>query len=338
MITIDGSFGEGGGQILRTALALSLVTGKPFTIEQIRANRKKPGLLNQHLTAVRAAAEVGGAAVEGDSLRSGFLVFEPGEVRAGDYHFDVGTAGSTTLVLQTVLPALILAGGPSQLRLEGGTHNMNAPPFDFLQKAFLPLLERMGPKFEAILERPGFYPAGGGRAAIRIEPAEKLYPLQLLDRGKLVRQSACAVVSRLPMHIAQREVDTIRRKLSWRKEWVTTEEVEADGPGNMVTVEVQSQHVTELFAGFGRIGMPAERVATGVAREVKRYLESGAPVGEHLADQLLVPLAIAGAGSFRTLCLSGHTTTNIQTIQRFLDVPIDTNQLAPEIHEIRVRS
>ncbi|NUQ66387.1 MAG: RNA 3'-terminal phosphate cyclase [Pirellulales bacterium] len=337
MITIDGSFGEGGGQILRTSLALSLLTGKPFAIDRIRAKRKKPGLLNQHLTAVHAAAQVGEATVHGDSLHSTSLVFEPAGVRPGQYRFDVGTAGSTTLVLQTVLPALVLASGPSQLRLIGGTHNMNAPPFDFLQKAFLPLLERMGPKVEATLDRWGFYPAGGGQVSVNIEPVPALKPIELLDRGKIVRQSACAVVSRLPRHIAEREVDTVRRKLSWPKDWVTTDEVDSSGPGNVVTVEVGSRHVTEWFTGFGRIGVPAEKVAGEVVREVKRYIEAGVPVGEHLADQLILPLALAGAGSFRTLPPSAHTTTNIETVKRFLDAEFEIEQIEREVHEIRVR-
>ena len=336
MITIDGSFGEGGGQILRTSLALSLVTGKPFTIERIRANRQKAGLLHQHLTAVHAAAQVGQAAVQGASLHSTTLVFEPGEVRHGEYRFDVGTAGSTTLVLQTVLPALILAGGPSQLRLLGGTHNMNAPPFDFLQQAFLPLLGRMGPNVEATLHRPGFYPAGGGQVDVAIMPAERLQPLDLRQRGKVVRQSAKATVSRLPRHIAEREVDTLRRKLSWPKDRVTTEEVESHGPGNVVTVEIHCQHVTELFTGFGRIGVPAEKVAGEVVREVKRYLDSEAAVAEHLADQLLLPLALAGSGSFRTVSLSGHTTTNIATIRQFLDIEIRGEQMEKNLYEVRV--
>src|SRR5512138_2046230 len=163
MITIDGSQGEGGGQILRSALALSLVTGKPFRIENIRARRQKPGLMRQHLTAVNAAVEIGAAHVSGNTVGSSELTFAPTALRSGEYHFVVGTAGSCTLVLQTVLPALIIAEGSSEIRLEGGTHNPAAPPFDFLAGAFLPLLNRMGPDVRAALERPGFYPAGGGR-------------------------------------------------------------------------------------------------------------------------------------------------------------------------------
>lgn len=184
MITIDGSFGEGGGQILRTSLALSLVTGQAFRIQNIRAGRPKPGLLRQHLTAVEAATKVSDGAVDGAALGSKELVFKPGKVTPGDYRFAVGTAGSATLVLQTVLPALMLGKQTSRLTLEGGTHNSHAPPFDFLQRAFLPLLCRMGPEINVKLERHGFFPAGGGRFTVDLTPAEKLSPLNLQTRGE----------------------------------------------------------------------------------------------------------------------------------------------------------
>ena len=163
MITIDGSAGEGGGQILRSSLALSLVTGQPFRMERIRAKRQKPGLLRQHLTAVEAAKAVGCAEVSGETLGSQTLDFRPGPVTPGNYRFAVGTAGSATLVLQTVLPALLTASDPSTLTLEGGTHNPLAPSFDFLDRCFMPLIHRMGPSVELELKRPGFFPAGGGR-------------------------------------------------------------------------------------------------------------------------------------------------------------------------------
>ncbi len=273
MITIDGSLGEGGGQVLRTSLALSLVTGKPFGIRRIRAGRPKPGLMRQHLTAVLAAAEVGQAEVRGASLGSRELSFTPGAARRGDYSFDVGTAGSCTLVLQTVLPALMLADGPSQLCLRGGTHNIYAPPFDFLQKAFLPLLARMGPQVDATLDRPGFYPAGGGQMTVAIRPAQRqggrqssLTQLELLDRGPIVRRLARGVVSRLPRHIAQREIDTLRQRLDWPAECTAVEEVGSPGPGNVLIVELQSQHATEVFSGFGQRGCglkPSPRALPG---------------------------------------------------------------------------
>jgi RNA 3'-terminal phosphate cyclase (ATP) len=336
MIAMDGSAGEGGGQILRTAIGLSLVTGKPFRIQRIRAGRSKPGLMRQHLTAVHAAAEVGDARVEGASLGSVELTFVPAKVRPGEYSFDVGTAGSATLVLQTVLPALILADRPSQLCLRGGTHNTHAPPFDFLEKAFLPLLGRMGPQVEAALDRPGFYPAGGGQVTVAIQPCVKLQPIELLQRGRIVRRLARGMVSRLPRHIAEREVETVRRRLSWPPDCTAVEEVESPGPGNVLIVEVQSEQVTEVFSGFGEKGVRAEDVAKGVVREVRGYLDAEVPVGRHLADQLLVPMALAGGGRFRTLAPSEHTRTNIETLQQFLDVPMAVEEIEPGVWEISV--
>jgi len=336
MLTIDGSRGEGGGQVLRTSLGLSLVTGTSFRIENIRAGRPKPGLARQHVTAVRAAPPVGRAEVEGAELGSRELVFVPKSAQPGDYRFDVGTAGSTSLVLQTVLPALMIAPGPSQLRLEGGTHNIFAPPVDFLEKAFLPIVGRMGAKVEVTLQRHGFYPAGGGSIRVDVEPEPRLRSIDLVERGKVIRTAALGVVSRLPLHIAQREVDVVRRRMSWPADSVSAREVESSGPGNVLTVEIQSEHVTEVFTGFGKRGLPAEKVAAGAVRQARRYLEAGVPVGEHLADQLLVPMALAGGGTFRTLAPTTHTTTNVETLGRFLDVSVGMEQVDRHVWEVRI--
>ncbi|MEW6212079.1 MAG: RNA 3'-terminal phosphate cyclase [Acidobacteriota bacterium] len=327
MLTIDGSHGEGGGQVLRTSLALSLVTGKPFRIEKIRAGRKNPGLLRQHLTAVNAAQTVSQAEVAGDSLGSRELEFAPGKPQAGNYSFAVGTAGSATLVLQTILPALITAG-ESAIALEGGTHNPFAPPFDFLARSFLPLINRMGAHVTAQLERPGFYPAGGGRFTVKIEPAASLSRIDLVDRGKILSRRARAIVANLPVKIAERELGVIRRKLSWSSEWLEAEEIrDARGPGNVVMIEIESRNVCEVFTAFGERGVAAETVANRAAQEAKVYLASEVAVGEHLADQLLLPMAMAGGGSFTTLPLSRHATTNIDIIKKFLDVEIAVSEL-----------
>lgn len=327
MITIDGSQGEGGGQILRSALALSLVTGKPFCIENIRARRKKPGLMRQHLAAVNAAVEVGKAAVSGNSIGSSRITFAPTGLNSGQYHFAVGTAGSCTLVLQTVLPALIVADNPSEIVLEGGTHNPAAPPFDFLAGSFLPLLNQMGPSVKAALERPGFYPAGGGRIRVKITPARKLTPLHLLQRGGIVDRSARAIVARLPYSIAEREIAVVKEKLAWGADCLRSVEVpDSSGPGNALVITVASEQVTEIFTGFGESGVSAETVAGRAVREAQEYLNSDAPVGRHLADQLLLPLALAGAGSFRTLSPTAHTTTNIEVLRYFLNLDLKVKQ------------
>ncbi len=336
MLQIDGSRGEGGGQILRTSLTLSMITGRPLQIQQIRAQRAKPGLMRQHLTAVKAAAKVCGAETEGAELGSRTLTFRPGAVQAGQYSFDIGTAGSASLVLQTILPPLMIAGGASQLTLRGGTHNMHAPPFDFLAKAFLPLLARIGPRVQATLVRHGFYPAGGGEVAFAIQPASKLSPIELVDAGPVLRRHATAVVSRLPVHIAERELETIRRKLSLARHETSAHVVGSAGPGNAVMIEIERPEVTELFTGFGRRGVPAEEVAAGVAGEAARYLATGAAVGEHLADQLLLPLALAGGGRYRAVGPTPHATTNVETIRRFLEVAVEVEKVESDVCEIRL--
>jgi RNA 3'-terminal phosphate cyclase (ATP) len=337
MIEIDGAEGEGGGQVLRTALALSLLTRKPFRIANIRAKRKSPGLLRQHLTAVEAATRVGDAAVEGSSLGASTLTFVPRTLRGGDYAFAIGTAGSTTLVLQTILLPLLVAPEPSTIVLEGGTHNPAAPPFDFLEQAYLPLLRRMGAEASIELLRPGFYPAGGGKVRVAITPVARLGRLELEDRGELVSRRARAVVANLPYSIAEREARAVAETLEWGEYCVEAHTVSGSlGPGNAVSVFVESEHVTDVFTGFGARGVPAERIAHDVALEAKRYINSGAAVGEHLADQLLLPMAAGGGGVFTTTPLSTHATTNLEVIRRFLPAVIEVEATSNGVRRVRV--
>ena len=326
MLKIDGSEGEGGGQVLRTSLALSMVTGTPVRIDKIRARRAKPGLMRQHLTAVLAAAKVSQAKVEGAEVGSTSLVFTPGTVTPGEYRFAVGTAGSVTLVLQTVLPALFTAAGLSTLTLEGGTHNPLAPPFEFLDRVFLPLVGRMGPRVVAHLERPGFYPAGGSRFSVKIDPAPALAGFELLERGEIRGRRGTVILARLPRGIAEREVQHLVRQTGWDPSCFEIREVDSLGPGNTVLLELESEAVTEVFTGFGEIGVRAEAVAERAVQEMRRYLKAGVPVGEHLADQLLLPLSLAGSGSFTTVPLSLHAMTQIELIPRFLDVTIEVKR------------
>ncbi len=326
MLTIDGSFGEGGGQILRSAITLSVVTGRPCRIDKIRARRPKSGLMRQHLTAVQAAASICDAQLNGAAIGSARLTFEPKAVRAGEYEFSVGTAGSTTLVLQTVLLPLLTAGGPSRIVLQGGTHNPFAPPFGFLEKTWLPLINRMGPTVRARLERPGFYPAGGGQIVVEIEPAGRLRGFELLERGAPTQSNARAIVANLPRHIAEREAALICRRLNWPAEAVEIVELsDPPGPGNVVMISLEYERVTEVFTAFGERARPAESVADDAVRQCRAYLAHSAPAGEHLTDQLLLPLAVAGTGTFRSAGLSSHAETNLHIIRQFLDVPITTS-------------
>ncbi len=338
MITIDGSYGEGGGQILRTSLALSLITGKPFKIDNIRAGRRKPGLMRQHLTALNAAAEIGNAEITGNKTGSTSFSFKPKTINSGKYHFAIGSAGSCTLVLQTVLPALIIADGNSEIILEGGTHNPYAPPYDFLEKAFLPVLSKMGAEVKTNLEIAGFYPAGGGRFSVAISPAEKLSEIDLSERGKILSTTASAMVSNIPFNVAERELKVVRKKLDWNEENLKAVVIKnSPGPGNILTMAVESEMVTEVFTGFGERGVSAERVANQTIKPVKEYLSSGVPVGRYLADQLLVPMAVAGAGKFRTLSPTKHTTTNIDIIRQFLEVDIKIEKVDDKCFDIVIR-
>lgn len=325
MITVDGSMGEGGGQLVRSALTLSLATGRAFRMDRIRSGRDRPGLRAQHLAAVGAAAEIGAAEVEGAELGGREITFRPGRPSPGGYRFRTGTAGSAVLVAQTVLPALAAAGGESTLLLEGGTHNPSAPPFEFFNLAYLRALRELGAEVEARLERPGFYPAGGGRFRVRTGPTRPGRPLELTDRGAERGRRGRAIVSALPRHIAERELSILHAMLELRSDALEVIEVpedEAVGPGNAVMAILEFERTTEVFTGFGKRGTPAEEVAAGAARRAREWLSSGAPVGPHLADQLLVPMALTADGRFVTSERTSHARTQSALVGRFLDVEI----------------
>jgi len=316
-----------------------MVTGQPFRIENIRAGREKPGLLRQHLTAVKAAAAISQAKVEGAAISSRELSFSPGKVKPSEYIFSIGSAGSTTLVLQTVLPALLTADGPSVLTLEGGTHNPHAPPIDFLEKAFVPLINRMGPRVNISLERAGFYPAGGGRFVVKVEPAAKLLPLHLPERGEIKRRLAKAVVAGLPGDIAKRELQKVEKMLGWSGEQLQIRQLPAEwGPGNLLTLEIESEHGTEVFTGFGMKAVTAESVAEQAVQQARRYLAAKVPIGECLADQILLPLALAGTGSFTTLSPTRHAKTNIEVIKLFLPVRVMFEEAGRDVWRVTVES
>lgn len=320
MITIDGSEGEGGGQVLRISCALSLITGEPFTIENIRGKRAKPGLMRQHLTSIQAACEISGSDCDGLEMGSSKITFRPGSVKSGDYHFSVGTAGSTGLVLQTILMPLIYADKPSRVTIEGGTHAAMAPPFDFIAKCFLPIFNRMGPNVSTKIIRHGFYPRGGGKIEITIDPAP-LRSIDCLERGKLLGTASELKFAGIPFDIAERMQKAARKNLAdWPEDaFVMRELPESEGPGMAILFEAQYENVTEVVSGFGKIGVKAERIGKSTAARIAGYMGTNAVAGPYLQDQLLLPFTLAGGGSFTSVKISEHTRTAADIIQRFTD-------------------
>lgn len=332
MVDVDGSYGEGGGQILRTSLALSALTGRPVRIRNVRAERKNPGLAPQHLTAVRAVAAICDAQVEGAELGSTEVTFRPGRApAAGDYRFDVaeaaqgGSAGSATLILQTVLLPLARARGSSRIEILGGTHVAWSPPFEYLHEVYLPTLRRMGLHAECELERPGFYPAGGGRLSLEVRPTEDLEPLSLETRGELEEIRGVALACNLPSHIPQRMADraasfmghlTAPIRMKPRRET-------SDGPGAGIFLAALYRDAPAGFSVLGRPGKPSEEVAEEACRLLLEHHEGGRPVDPHLGDQLLLPAALAdGTTVLRVARITGHLTTNAHVIRRVLPVEI----------------
>ena len=325
MIEIDGL--KGGGQIFRTALTMSLCLNQPVRILNIRGARTKPGLLRQHLTCLRAAQKISNGKVTGDELGSQTVSFYPGKVLPGHYEFATGSAGSTTLVLQTVLIPLALAKGESQLTLSGGTHNGMAPSFDFIDQSFLPLLAKMGIETDVELSAWGFYPAGGGQWHVRIKPTLGWQPLVLNSTGALKRKQAVATSARLPSHVTERELHAVAKKCLWQRDELVGLQVPSSGPGNILSLRLEYEHLTEVIEVVGDRSLSAERVAGRAIVELNKYLKAQVPVGEHLADQLIVPMALGVGGSFRTSAPSKHLLTNIDVVKQFLPVSVQVNPL-----------
>lgn len=326
-LVIDGSYGEGGGQILRSSLALSCITGRPIRIENIRAVRKNPGLQPQHLTSALAAAAICGGELSGATIGARTLEFTPGKVKPGSYVFDVSeiksSAGSVGLVFQTVFPPLALAVGESRLTLRGGTHNPWAPTFNYIAEVFLTAMERMGVKSWARMEKAGYYPAGGGGARFDIEPPSSLDPLKLTERGTIRSLFCTSAVSNLPMDIARRQLAQGMKRLKVARVPVDGECIEYPSPGKGTTffIHAISEHFVAGFSGLGALGKPAERVADEACDAFLRYHESNATVDAHLADQLVIPLALAsGASEFATDRVTRHLLTNMWVTGRFLPV------------------
>jgi RNA 3'-terminal phosphate cyclase (ATP) len=330
LVELDGSEGEGGGQILRSALALSILTGKGFDMVRVRAGRPKPGLRPQHLEAVRAAVAVCSAQVEGDRVASQKLRFVPATPVAGNYSFAIATAGSTALVLHTIYLPLALQPAESRITIAGGTHVPFAPCVDYLAQAWLPAVERLGLNLAIDLERCGFYPAGGGRLNVIVRPPSPLRPVDWLERGPISEITPLSFVGRLPRSIAERQARRaiVRLNQAGLADLVaepTIESRESAGPGTMLGLKVAFAGGQTFFYALGARGKPAETVADEAVDDLVRYLDSDdAPVDPHLADQLLLPLAAtARVSRFKTSTVTNHLLTNARVIEQFLPVSID---------------
>ena len=348
MVEIDGARGEGGGQVLRTALSLSAITGQAVRIENVRARRSKPGLAPQHLTAVRAMAAVCAAEVRGGELRSTMLEFRPqASVQAGDYHVDVadattgGSAGAITLILQALVLPLALAGGPSRVRLRGGTHVPHSPPLHYLTEVFLPMVRAMGVYADARLEGWGFYPAGGGEVSAEI--AGRGVPLRAQDwtpRGQLVRVWGVTVGASLPAHIPQRMAGRARNLLveAGLRPDITPVRERAASPGAVTLLFSEYERGRGGFTALGERGKPSEQVATEAALDLLRQHRSGQAVDMHLADQLLLPMALAEGTSALTTCrVTRHLLTNADIIRHFVPAAIEIDGEEDEAGRVTVR-
>jgi RNA 3'-terminal phosphate cyclase (ATP) len=336
LIEIDGSFGEGGGQILRSSLSLSMYIQQPVSINNIRAGRKKPGLMRQHLTAVKAAAEICDAQVIGAEISSLKLYFDPGKVKSGHFNFDIGTTGSTTLVLQTILPVLMLADCESSISLGGGTHNEFSPPVDFLNHSFFKQLKKMGSDVNINIGKFGFFPVGGGKIDVNIKPSNNLNRIEIMNKGTHRSKKAIAYSSLIRESIGQSEMKIIQKKLGWNEVNCTSTMVDSPGPGNVVVLIDENENSTEVFTGFGRRNYKLKNVIDDVLREYSEYVDSDIPVYKYMADQLIIPMALAGGGSFVTTEPTLHTMTNIEVVKKFLRIEIVVEKISDKQYQIRI--
>ncbi len=330
MIEIDGSQGEGGGQVLRTSLALSILTRQAVHLYNIRAGRSKPGLQPQHLKSVEAAAAISAAQVRGAAHNSRELFFQPGEVHPGRYQFDIGTAGSTSLVLQTIYLPLSLAGGASHLTITGGTHVPHSPCFHYLEGQWLTFVRKIGLDIDLSMEAAGFYPRGGGRIQARIRPAQELAPLEATQRGDLQRLAGLSAVANLDPDIARRQKHQALRRLEPRFREAKIKTLDLASPGKGTFLSLLAEFGSPIpgpsqcfYFALGELGKRAERVADEAVDELEAFLSTDGAVDQYLADQLLLPLAFApGVSHLRTSQVTQHLTTNAAIIQVFTPVPI----------------
>ena len=329
-IKIDGSYGEGGGQILRTTLCLASVLKKEVQIQDIRKGRKIPGLQPQHLTCVDACKEITDAEVEGNKLQSLTLRFSPKTIKGGKFIFDVakikGSAGSVSLVLQSILLPLLLAEKSTEVVIRGGTHVPWSPAFTYLGQVFFPVIKKIGCNVKGEIKKWGWYPKGGGEATFSINPLEKFMPLNLLERGKLLKLNGISAVSNLPISIAERQRDQAYKVLREKKFSPEMELVDAPsvGKGTFFFVLAEFENSLAGFSSLGAIGKRAETVAEEACQDFLKFMETDAAIERHLADQLIPFLSLIGdKSSFTVSSVSQHLLTNIWAVKNFLSVKIE---------------
>jgi RNA 3'-terminal phosphate cyclase (ATP) len=345
IIRIDGSYGEGGGQILRTSLALSCVLGKPVEIINIRKARGKPGLQPQHLTAVTAAAAISRAHVEGAELSSTSIIFHPRAIIGGDYTFDVsekkGSAGSTSLVLQTIMLPLCFAGQPTNVTVIGGTHVPWSPTFHYLKYVFLPLLSRINVEIDIDIKKWGWYPGGGGMVTAHVAPRAEWSPIRETSRGRLLRVTGLSAVSNLSRDIAVRQRNKAVVVLRDRGIDASIEIVDAFSPGKgtLVFLKAEFENIVAGFDALGALGKRAEEVADEACQALLAYVNSSGALDPHLADQIITYLALAhGESEFTTSRITRHLLTNIWVVQQFLDVNVHVEGNEGEPGQIKICS
>lgn len=327
-LEINGAWGEGGGQVLRSALTLAAVTGRPFRISNIRARRPKPGLMAQHLKAIDAAAAICNAQVQGAALNATSLDFRPAGIRSGRYRLEIGTAGSTSLVLQTILLPLSLAKSTSTVLISGGTHVPWSPCFHYLDLHWLPYLRQMGFDAQLSLEQAGFYPSGGGRISATIRPAREILPLNLTDRGKLLRIKGISAVANLPVSIATRQKRQAQLRLQQLPVGVELGikviELTSPAKGTFILLLAEFERGRCCYTSLGELGKPAERVADEAVDALLVFLDSNGTIDQYLADQLLLPLCLAkGQSAIRTCQITNHLLTNAEIMRTFMPVQIE---------------
>jgi RNA 3'-terminal phosphate cyclase (ATP) len=320
-IEIDGSFGEGGGQILRTALSLSCITGNTLRLFNIRKGRKKSGLMPQHLTCVNAISEICDAEVRENKTGSTELTFIPGKIKPGNYFFDIKTAGASSLVFQTILPPLLFAGGPSHITIKGGTHVPFSPPYHYISEVFISMLNRLGLKIESYINRYGFYPKGGGEVGFRIFPAQMIKGINASSKGNLLAIRGFSAVSNLPLHIAERQKKSMIQLLAPLHAAINVIEAPSFGQGTFAFLKGEYENILSGFSSLGEKGKLAETVGAEAASLFKDFHNSSACLDPHLADQIVIYLSLAREKSvFTTLRITQHLLTNLWVIEKFLKI------------------